>query len=212
MIDEVVKKEIRDLAEGYAKFLKEKLLSRKEEMYGDDVSHYLIYRILGVSENECWNIDYYQNAGRFIYRYAGEFLEKAACICLNKKYPNGRKVRISNPFGFHPRTYEIDFLNDSDAIEIKWRDATTDGDHIAKEHARAKAIREAGYLPIRVMFYYPQRRQAQRIQEALVDMYKGLEGLYYFGDDAWQFLKEYTGVDLKLILVELDKEKNENKH
>jgi len=51
-----------------------------------------------------------------------------------------------------------------DALEIKWRDATTDGDHITKEHTRMQAVCDAGYKPVRVMFYYPNRDQAVRIQ------------------------------------------------
>ena len=39
----------------------------------------------------------------------------------------------------------IDFLNGTDAIEVKWRDATTDGDHITKEQTRVKVIHEKGY-------------------------------------------------------------------
>ncbi|WP_308254985.1 ApaLI family restriction endonuclease [Geminocystis sp. GBBB08] len=61
----------------------------------------------------------------------------------------------------------IDVLDGNDAIEIKWRDATTDGDHITKEHTRIKAIENHGYKPIRVMFYYPQREQAINIQQTL---------------------------------------------
>ena len=101
----------------------------------------------------------------------------------------------------------IDFLNGTDAIEVKWRDATTDGDHITKEHTRVKVIHEKGYKPIRVMFYYPQRQQAIRIQETLKTLYKGVEGEYYAGDDAWNFLLKYSGVDLKSILTEIANER-----
>jgi hypothetical protein len=59
----------------------------------------------------------------------------------------------------------VDCLVGSDALEIKWRDATTDGDHITKEHTRMQAVRDAGYKPVRVMFYYPNREQAIRIPE-----------------------------------------------
>ena len=86
------------------------------------------------------------------------------------------------------------------AHEIKWRDATTDGDHITKEHTRVKVIQERGYIPIRVMFYYPQRVQAMRIQETLETLYTGIGGKYYYGDGAWQYIKEYTGIDLLEIL------------
>lgn len=94
----------------------------------------------------------------------------------------------------------------SDAIEIKWRDATTDGDHITKEHTRIQAIVDAGYKPIRVMFYYPNRSQAVRIQRTLETLYTGVKGHYYFGDAAWKYVKARTGVDLFAILNTLAKE------
>ena len=93
------------------------------------------------------------------------------------------------------------------AIEIKWRDATTDGDHITKEHTRLKAVHGAGYKPIRVMFYYPNRDQAIKIQQALETLYKGLDGEYHYGDAAWDYVKKMTDVDLKGILEELAKER-----
>jgi hypothetical protein len=99
--------------------------------------------------------------------------------------------------------FEIDCLLGKDAIEIKWRDATTDGDHITKEHTRIQAIKSHGFRPIRVMFYYPNREQAIRIQETLKTTYKGIGGLYFSGDDAWKYLQEKTSVDLFRILEDL---------
>lgn len=96
---------------------------------------------------------------------------------------------------------------DADAIEIKWRDATTDGDHITKEHTRIGAIVDAGYRPVRVMFFYPNRAQAMRIQETLATLYAGIGGEYHFGDSAWAYVNRRTGVDLKAILEKLADEK-----
>lgn len=191
--------EIKSLSDKYASELRSKIDERTEEIKSDDNSHFLIYRVLGISESEGNLIDIYQNKGRFVYKYAGSFLEEAAVLCLKHKFPNGSKTRIPNILGKKPATYEIDFLNKSDALEIKWRDATTDGDHITKEHTRVKVISQKGYKPIRVMFYYPQREQAIRIQETLKTLYEGIKGEYYAGDDAWNFIKNYTGFDLKEI-------------
>lgn len=83
------------------------------------------------------------------------------------------------------------------------RDATTDGDHITKEHTRVKAIKSYNYKPIRIMFYYPNRTQAIRIQEILKTLYTGVSGEYYSGDEAWDYLKSYTGIDLRKILEEI---------
>ena len=89
------------------------------------------------------------------------------------------------------------------ALRLKWRDATTDGDHITKEHTRVKVIKDHGFNPVRVMFYYPQRSQAIKIQETLKTLYNGVDGEYYAGDDAWDYLQETTGYDLKEILTEI---------
>ncbi len=86
---------------------------------------------------------------------------------------------------------------------MKWRDATTDGDHITKEHSRVQVIKGYGYKPIRIMFYYPQREQAIKIQQTLKTLYDGVQGEYYGGDEAWSFLQTYTGVDLKAILTKI---------
>jgi hypothetical protein len=204
---ENLKNKIKELAETYASNLKEKIDERKEAMKSDDNSHYLIYRVLGITTKEGELIDIYQNTGRFLYKYAGSFLEEAATLCLNYKFLDGIKTKVENTLGQRPKTFEIDFLNGNDAIEVKWRDATTDGDHITKEHTRVKVIKGHGYKPIRVMFYYPQREQAIRIQETLKTLYAGVEGEYYGGDEAWDFLKNYSGVDLKVILTEIANER-----
>ena len=194
---------IKNLADKYASDLKNQVDARIEEMKSDDTSHYLLYRVLGVTNEEGNLIDLYQNKGRFLYKYAGAFLEEAACMCIKHKYPEAAKVRIPNTLGNRPKTFEIDCLIDKLAHEIKWRDATTDGDHITKEHTRVKVIKEKGLTPIRVMFYYPQRSQAKKVQETLETLYKGIGGQYYSGDSAWKYIKELTNIDLLAILEKI---------
>lgn len=65
-------------------------------MKADDNSHYLIYRVLGITLQEGQLIDQYQNTGRFLYKYAGSFLEEAATLCLNYKFPDGIKTKVEN--------------------------------------------------------------------------------------------------------------------
>lgn len=194
---------IKGLADKYATKLKKQVDMREKEMEDDDTSHYLLYRVLGVTDDEGHLIDLYQNKGRFLYKYAGAFLEEAAITCIKHRFPDSSKVKIPNTLGGRPKTFEIDCLVGNDAHEIKWRDATTDGDHITKEHTRVKVIREKGYTPIRVMFYYPQRTQAIRIQETLETLYQGIDGKYFYGDSAWQYIHELTGIDLLEILEKI---------
>lgn len=176
-----IKDKIIQLANSYSETLKAKMDSRVLEMQEDDNSHYLIYRVLGIAVKEGELIDIYQNKGRFLYKYAGSFLEEATILCFKEKFKNTKKrVKILNQIAKRPKTFEIDCLVGKQAYEIKWRDATTDGDHITKEHTRVQNIKKAGYIPIRIMFYYPNRAQAIRIQETLKTVYGGVGGEYYF--------------------------------
>ncbi len=204
--DMTIKERIRELAEEFRNNLNKVTTKRMKEMEEDDTSHYLIYRVLGVSDEEGRLIDLYQNKGRFLYKYAGSFLEKAAIRCFKEKYPEAETIKIPNTEGTRPKMFEIDCVYQNFGIEIKWRDATTDGDHITKEHTRMRAVKNAGYIPIRVMFYYPNRSQAQRIQKVLEDLYLGVGGEYHYGDAAWEFIKSRTGVNLIRILSELAEE------
>ena len=85
-------------------------------------------------------------------------------------------------------------------FSVNRNDATTDGDHVNKEHTRIKVISATGYKPIRVMFYYPNRTQAKRIQETLETLYKGIGGEYYWGENAWDYVKYRSEIDLKTKL------------
>lgn len=201
------REKIRQLADEYAARLTTAIDSRVTEMQGDDVSHYLIYRVLGISERDGHLIDVYQNKGRFLYKYAGSFLEEATKLCFKEAFPDSGSLRIENTRGQRPKTFEIDCLVGNDALEIKWKDATTDGDHITKEHTRIQVISDAGYTPIRVMFYYPNRKQAIRIQETLETLYDGVGGEYYYADAAWGYVSDKTKIDLKGILEEIADER-----
>ncbi|PKO23537.1 MAG: restriction endonuclease [Chloroflexi bacterium HGW-Chloroflexi-1] len=198
-----IEQDIRALAAKYAQALKQRMDARVEEMKGDDRSHYLIYQVLGITDEEGELIDVYENKGRFLYKYAGAFLEEAASLCFKVKFPDAGPAQVENTLGQRPKQFGIDCLIGDDAIEIKWRDATTDGDHITKEHTRIKVIKEHGLNPIRVMFYYPNREQAIRIQETIKTVYRGIGGECYMGDDAWSYIHGRTGVDLKAILTKI---------
>jgi len=201
-----IEEAIRLRARDFGARLKKAIDARLVEMADDDRSHALIYQVLGVSDQEGRLVDEYQNKGRFLYKYAGSFLEVAAKLCFLETYPDSATSRVPNTQGRRPKMFDIDCLLNQDAIEIKWRDATTDGDHITKEHTRIQAIVDAGFTPIRVMFYYPNRGQAMKIQKTLETLYHGVNGQYYFGETAWKFVLDRTGVDLHAILRKLAKE------
>jgi len=203
-----MKERIREIADRYAAQLAAQVDSRVKEMESDDTAHFLIYRVLGIAEEEGSLIDAYQNKGRFLYRYAGSFLEEVTKLCFKGRFPDSDTIKVPNTHGRRPKQFEIDIADSHSmlGIEVKWRDATTDGDHITKEHTRLLAVKDAGYLPIRVMFYYPNRDQAIRIQRALESLYREAGGEYHAGDKAWKYVREMTGVDLLSILDEIAKE------
>ena len=158
--------------------------------------------MLGITNEEGYKIDLYQNKGRFLYKYAGSFLEAAATLCFQQKYPNSKKVKVQNTLGQRPKTFEIDLIVGLYAYEMKWKDATTDEEHITKEHTRLKVIKAAGYHPIRLMFYKPQREQTIKIQNTLETLYAGIGGDYFAGEETWNKLKEVTDFDLKKFFID----------
>jgi hypothetical protein len=199
---------IRQLSDEYEHRLRKQIDQRVLAMEDDDVSHYVLYQVLGIGIAEGKDIDIFQNKGRFLYKYAGSFLEEAARQCMIHKFPDASPVTVPNTIGQRPKNFGIDCLcPDGNAFEIKWRDATTDGDHITKEHTRMKVVADAGYKPMRVMFYYPNRDQAKRIQKTLETLYHGLGGEYHYGDGAWKFINDYTGVDLLAVINRIAEEK-----
>ena len=105
-----IRDDIRALADEYARRLKEKIDERVGDMDADDKSHFLIYQVLGISDEEGHLIDVYQNKGRFLYRYAGGFLENAAKLCFRSAFPDSGALRIENTQGRRPKTFEIDCL------------------------------------------------------------------------------------------------------
>lgn len=188
----------------YKEELQKKIKEREEEMKQDNNDHYLIYNALGFTSKEGYQIDFQQNVGRFLYKYAGSLLEELAIKCMKEAYPDAKvKVKLSNTIDKSPKTVEIDCLVGNMAYEIKWKDATTDGDHIKKEHKRVQIIKEAGYVPVRIMFFEPNREQAIKIQANLKKLYEEIGGEYYSGEDAWNYLKKKTGIDLKKLFEKL---------
>lgn len=50
------------------------------------------------------------------------------------------------------------------------------------------------------MFFNPNREQAIRKQAQIRQLYEEIGGEYYSGDDAWEYLKSSTGIDLKSLM------------
>ncbi len=50
-------------------------------------------------------------------------------------------------------------------------------------------------IPVKVMYYMPNREQAIKIQQRVIASYKE-KGEVYIGKAAWQYIQEYAGFDL----------------
>jgi ApaLI-like restriction endonuclease len=61
---EELTQKIKKLSEIYSSNLKSKIEARTEEMKADNNSHYLIYRVLGINNEQGQLIDSYQNANK----------------------------------------------------------------------------------------------------------------------------------------------------
>lgn len=49
-----------------------------------------------------------------------------------------------------------------------------------------------------------------KIQHTLQTLYEEIDGHYYSGDAAWEYIQRKTGIDLQRILEELAEERMEN--
>ncbi len=103
-----ISEKIEKLADQYAYRLAKVNDARVSEMQGDDVSHPLIYRVLGISEQEGSLI--YQNKGRFLYKYAGSFFEEATKLCFKDAFTHSATLRIPNTRGERPKTFDRESL------------------------------------------------------------------------------------------------------
>ena len=162
-----------------------------------------------IQGTEGYQIDLQQNVGRFLYKYAGSLLEELTISCFQSAFPDAKaKVKLANTIDKSPQNIEIDCLVENKAYEIKWKDATTDGDHVKKEYKRVQIIKDAGYIPVRLMFFEPNREQAIRIQSSLKKLYENIGGEYYSGEAAWEYVKEETGIDMKALFKNIGGDSN----
>ena len=94
---------IEELADRYAKELDSQIKARMIDMQQDDRSYYLIYQVLRITEQEGFLIDAYQNKGRFLYKYAGSFLENATILCFQYGCENViPKHKVDHTLGKRP--------------------------------------------------------------------------------------------------------------
>lgn len=197
---QAVEQQIRALAEREREALRDRIEARTAELATDSRDHHLIYRALGLSAGDSHDVELNQNIGRFLWSRAGKLIQEAVQLCFRARFPGADKHRLPYQDGTRQRFYEIDLLVGSDAYEIKWRDATTDGDHVNKEEARIRRCVAEGLRPVGLTFFLPTRKQARRIQTRLSTIYQELGGVHHVEQAAWQHVEEQTGIDLRAII------------
>jgi len=198
-----LEKELKIIFYKHKKMLKQKINERKDKIQLEENRHWEIYELLGdFDKEESFKVDYYQNAGRYFFRHCGSMLEEMVIkIIKNKKY--AEKIYIENTISTNPKRFEIDCFvkEDNKGHEIKWRDATTDGDHRKKEETKLKQMIKNGIKPVKLMFYMPEREQAKKIQLSIIELYNQT-GESHVGKQAWSYLKNYCDFDLYNFLFE----------
>lgn len=75
----------------YREKLQKKIRERKAEMEADHNDHYMLYNALGVTGDEGYQIDFQQNVGRFLYKYAGSLIEELAIKCFKIAHPDAQE-------------------------------------------------------------------------------------------------------------------------
>ncbi len=196
-----IENEIRTICQRHAEAVREGFAKVQERLASSSREHARVFRALGIDDKTGLELDERHMEARFVYTHAGRLMEDISSVCILSTRTARAKVRVPNICGSKPKRFEIDVLaEEMDAIEVKWRDATTDGDHITKERDRATSVKAAGYKPIRLMFFEPSGKDAVKIQDQLSVEYPLIGGEYYRGPAAFAFLKVYTGIDVLALL------------
>ncbi|MCV9964904.1 ApaLI family restriction endonuclease [Pararhizobium sp. BT-229] len=196
-----IENEIRAIRKRHADAVQKGFAKVQERLATSSREHARVYRALGIDDKTGLELDERHMEARFVYTHAGRLMESISRTCIVSTRNAKSKVKVPNICGPKPKSFEIDVLADeTDGIEVKWRDATTDGDHITKEHWRVSSVKEAGYKPIRLMFFEPTGKEAVKIQDQLAAEYPLIGGEFHRGPAAFDFLKDYTGIDVLALL------------
>lgn len=191
-----VNERIANILGHHAAEVRRRFAEVRERMDTADRDYSRVYRALGLDDATGRDLDERHLEARFVYNHAGVMIEKVAIECVMSRHAARKKVLVDNVASARPIKFEIDVVVERDGIEIKWKDATTDGDHVTKEKHRVASIKEAGYRPIRLMFFEPSAPQSKKIQDRLSEEYAKIGGEFHRGLAAFDFIRRYTGVDM----------------
>ena len=90
----LLEKELKQIFDIHKKTLKEKINQRKADIQSEENKHWEIYGLLGgFNKKEAFNVDFYQNVGRFFFKYCGSMLEEMT-IKIIKSKKNAEKESV----------------------------------------------------------------------------------------------------------------------
>ena len=96
MENKVLETSLKKIFENHKKTLKEKIDLRKKEIKSEKNDHWEIYQLLGgFDTKESFNVDFYQNVGRFFFKYCGSMLEEMVIEIIKSK-KHAQKIHIKN--------------------------------------------------------------------------------------------------------------------
>lgn len=157
--------------------------------------HFEMYHVLGISDEEALLMEQGHYKVRVVAANLGRLVEDALVLAMTVSLPGAKpKYRLANVLSDRPKKYEIDCLIDNLAVEIKFRETTTDGDHARKEMGKLKSVIEHGLVPVRLVMY-GQPNGYERL-------YEEFGGVYLVGEKAWNWVQEKTGLDVHALLCQ----------
>lgn len=172
---------------------KKQNIAKKIAAWDQNTDHYELYNVLGIEDASLMEREHYKM--RVVAANVGRMMEEVVIATLLHKFPQAKpKHKVANIRSPSPSMYEIDCLIDNTAVEIKFRETTTDGDHAKKEENKLQTIIDYNLIPVRLIMY------GTPTSKDLIEAYQQNDGLYLVGDEAWQWIQDQTGVDLRSVL------------
>jgi hypothetical protein len=198
----ILKKSIVDLLHKRQHIFNQRIEARRKLFEGDEYEfHYNFYSMFGFEPEESRQLDYHHHVSRILFSHIGTFIQDIAYLCFYYKYKTTQmNFPVKNVISEKPKKFKIDILVNNQAIELKWRESTTDGDHFIKEEVKVHNALKHDYAPIKLVFCDSIYGQSKKASEKMKRMYIKNGGQFISGIDAWKYLDKLVGFDvLKFI-------------
>jgi len=180
--------------------LRKKILKDIESKFNDlktyKMQHHVVYQCF-FPKNILIEMEKYSIINRVLSTNAGQFFDSIIKdILINHNFGQPRYIDNPEP-NAKPKKFEIDIMDSvkNTAYEIKWRDAGTDGDHVNKETRKQLVLKKMGFKTVRLTFFVPETPHTKQAHKNKIALYDKL----YESDEAFNFIKEISGVDILKI-------------